>query len=94
MVTQTQVPDNKFNAHPDPIANALDLTPNTAPLVVTKESRVVEVVESDQTTENDVKYARENLYHLAEKGKDVLSTLKPAPLYKPKNIDLVKKLTN
>ena len=75
MATQTQVPDNKFNAHPDPIANALDLTPNTAPLVVTKESRVVEVVEPDQTTENDVKYARENLYHLAEKGKDALEEL-------------------
>ena len=75
MATQTQVPDNRFNAHPDPIANALDLTPNTAPLVVTKESRVVEVVEPDQTTENDVKYARENLYHLAEKGKDALEEL-------------------
>ena len=75
MATQTQVPDNTFNAHPDPIANALDLTPNTAPLVVTKESRVVEVVEPDQTTENDVKYARENLYHLAEKGKDALEEL-------------------
>ena len=75
MVTQTQVPDNKFNAHPDPIANALDLTPNTAPLTVTKESRAVEVVESDQTTENDIEYARENLYHLAEKGKDALEEL-------------------
>ena len=30
---------------------------------------------------------------LAEKGKDVLSTLKPAPLYKPKNIDLVNPCT-
>ena len=30
---------------------------------------------------------------LAEKGKDALSTLKPAPLYKPKNIDLVNPCT-
>ena len=76
MVTQTQVPDNKYNAHPDPIANALDLTPNTAPLIVTKDPRIIEAVpESDQTTENDVKYARENLYHLAEKGKDALEEL-------------------
>lgn len=76
MATQTQVPDNKFNVHPDPIANALDLTPNTAPLIVTKDPRIIETVsESDQTTENDVKYARENLYHLAEKGKDALEEL-------------------
>jgi len=76
VATQTQVPDNKFNVHPDPIANALDLTPNTAPLIVTKDPRIIETVsESDQTTENDVKYARENLYHLAEKGKDALEEL-------------------
>jgi len=76
VATQTQVLDNKYNAHPDPIANALDLTPNTAPLVVTKDPRIIETVsESDQTTENDVKYARENLYHLAEKGKDALEEL-------------------
>ena len=30
---------------------------------------------------------------LAEKGKDALSTLKPSPLYKPKNIDLVNPCT-
>jgi 3-methyladenine DNA glycosylase/8-oxoguanine DNA glycosylase len=79
VVTQIQVPDNNYSAHPDPIANALDLTPNTAPLIVTKDSRIIEAVpvvsDSDQTTENDVKYARENLYHLAEKGKDALEEL-------------------
>ena len=68
---QTQQHD-KFTTHPDPIANALDITPTTAPLVVeTKEVTKPE----DTSTERDVEYARENLYHLAERGRDALEEL-------------------
>ena len=68
---QTQQHD-KFTTHPDPIANALDITPNTAPLVV--ESKEV-TKPKDTTTDRDVEYARENLYHLAERGRDALEEL-------------------
>ena len=70
----THQPEPKFNAHPDPIANALDLTPNTAPLVVQPVEKP-DVPTGNQTTEKDVEYARENLYHLAERGRDALEDL-------------------
>ena len=57
----TEQDNAPFTTHPDPIANALDLTPNTAPLqVLPKETKDV-----PEGTEEDIKYARENLYHLA-----------------------------
>jgi hypothetical protein len=80
----TRPNQDNFNPYPDPIAYALDLDPlepesNTAPLVaIPNESQAITTVvasESDQTTENDIKYARENLYHLAEKGRDALEEL-------------------
>jgi hypothetical protein len=87
-VTQTQAPDEKlntrpnqdnFNPYPDPIAYALDLDPlEPATNITPDEPQIITAVvvsDSDQTTENDVKYARENLYHLAEKGKDALEEL-------------------
>jgi len=64
---------SKFNAHPDPIANALDLTPNTSPLVASEPKPVD--VPNNGSTEKDVEYARENLYHLAERGRDALEEL-------------------
>lgn len=74
MATLThQQEHSKFNAHPDPIANALDLTPNTSPLVV-NEAKPVDVP-NNGSTERDVEYARENLYHLAERGRDALEEL-------------------
>ena len=67
----TEQDNAPFTTHPDPIANALDLTPNTAPLqVLPKETKDV-----PEGTEEDIKYARENLYHLAERGRDALEDL-------------------
>ncbi len=74
MATLThQQEHSKFNAHPDPIANALDLTPNTSPLVASEPKPVD--VPNNGSTEKDVEYARENLYHLAERGRDALEEL-------------------
>ncbi len=74
MATLThQQEHSKFNAHPDPIANALDLTPNTSTLVASEPKPVD--VPNNGSTEKDVEYARENLYHLAERGRDALEEL-------------------
>ena len=74
MATLThQQEHSKFNAHPDPIANALDLTPNTSPLVASEPKPVD--VPNNGSTEKDVEYAREDLYHLAERGRDALEEL-------------------
>tara|TARA_R100001015_G_scaffold19140_1_gene15117 strand:- start:1234 stop:1698 length:465 start_codon:yes stop_codon:yes gene_type:complete len=66
--------DRPFNAHADPIANALDISPNTAPLSLHSSKDVPANVPATGTeaTEKDVEYARENLYHLAERGRDAL----------------------
>jgi len=66
--------DRPFNAHADPIANALDISPNTAPLSLHSSEDVPANVPATGTeaTEKDVEYARENLYHLAERGRDAL----------------------
>ena len=66
--------DRPFNAHADPIANALDITPNTAPLSLHSSEKASTHVpaKGTETTEKDIEYARENLYHLAERGRDAL----------------------
>ena len=66
--------DRPFNAHADPIANALDITPNTAPLSLHSSEKASTHVPAKgaETTEKDIEYARENLYHLAERGRDAL----------------------
>ena len=61
---QTQVPKE------DPIAKSLDLEP-----LVDEPKPVQAVVEVDDTagqSERDLKYSRENLYHLIERGRDAL----------------------
>ena len=71
--TQTLPASSKFNKHADPIANALDLTPNSAPTIAA--SKPVAVIKDDAHTEKDIQYARENLYHLAERGRDALDAI-------------------
>ena len=54
----------------DPIAESLDLEP-----IVDEPKPVQAVVEVDDTagqSERDLKYSRENLYHLIERGRDAL----------------------
>ena len=61
---QTQVPKE------DPIAKSLDLEP-----LIDEPKPVQAVVEVDDTagqSERDLKYSRENLYHLIERGRDAL----------------------
>jgi hypothetical protein len=61
---QTQVPKE------DPIAKSLDLEP-----LVDEPKPIQAVVEVDDTagqSERDLKYSRENLYHLIERGRDAL----------------------
>ena len=63
---QTQVPKE------DPIAKSLDLEP-----LVDEPKPVQAVVEVDDTagqSERDLKYSRENLYHLIERGRAVSYT--------------------
>ena len=66
--------DRPFNAHADPIANALDISPNTAPLSLhsSKDAPTNVPARGTEATEKDIEYARENLYHLAERGRDAL----------------------
>ena len=66
--------DRPFNAHADPIANALDISPNTAPLSLhsSKDASTNVPARGTEATEKDIEYARENLYHLAERGRDAL----------------------
>lgn len=66
--------DRPFNAHADPIAAALDISPNTAPLSIHSSKEVPKNVPATgkESTEKDIEYARENLYHLAERGRDAL----------------------
>ena len=58
--------DRPFNAHADPIAAALDISPNTAPLSIHSSKEVPKNVPATG------KESRENLYHLAERGRDAL----------------------
>ena len=61
---QTQVPKE------DPIAKSLDLEP-----LIDEPKPVQAVVEVDDTagqSERDLKYSRENLYHLIERARDAL----------------------
>ena len=65
---QTQVPKE------DPIAKSLDLEP-----LVDEPKPIQAVVEVDDTagqSERDLKYSRENLYHLIERGRDALDGIR------------------
>ena len=55
--------------HKDPISKALDIEPIQGEVVPVDEPKV------NPEMENDFKYARENLYHLAERGRDALEDL-------------------
>ena len=50
--------DRPFNAHADPIANALDITPNTAPLSLHSSEKASTHVpaKGTETTEKDIEY--------------------------------------
>ena len=60
---ETQIPRDS-----DPIADSLGLTP------VVEDKPALPAVEppKDMKTEKDLEYARENLYHLIERGRDAL----------------------